>query len=61
MYALCMHGASVYVYVYGLLGGLNRAVGAPLWGAVVPVEQQAGDRKANEGPVMAEKKELMVE
>ncbi len=48
MYALCMHGASVYVYVYGLLGGLNRAVGAPLWGAVVPVEQQAGDRKANE-------------
>ena len=49
MYALCMHGASVYVYVYGLLGGLNRAVGAPLWGAVVPVEQQAGDCEANEG------------
>ncbi len=31
------------------LGGLNRAVGAALWGAVVPVEQQAGDCKANEG------------
>ncbi len=35
--------------VYGLLGGLNRAVGTALWGTVVPVEQQAGDREANEG------------
>ena len=39
----------VCVCVYGLLGGLNRAVGAALWGAVVAVEQQAGDCKANEG------------
>lgn len=37
------------VCVCGLLRGLNRAVGTALWGAVVPVEKQAGDCKANEG------------
>ena len=33
-----------------LLGGLHRAVGAAVRGAIVPVEQQARDGKANEGP-----------
>ncbi len=44
----CMERLSIGC-VYSLLGGLNRAVGTALWGAVVPVEQQAGDCKANEG------------
>lgn len=32
-----------------ILGGLNRAVGTPLWCPIVPVEEEAGDGKANEG------------